>query len=89
MEQDSITVWMGIDCADQKHRWAMRVEGETKSQRFASILLAVFWVDDQAKDKVKKRIGRLANPSPTLSVFLRSPQAPVQQIIRWLVLLEC
>jgi transposase len=33
MTQDGIAVWLGIDWADQKHRWAMRIEGETRVQQ--------------------------------------------------------
>jgi len=33
MTQDRIAVWLGIDWADQKHRWAMRIEGETRIQQ--------------------------------------------------------
>jgi transposase len=32
MTQDSVAVWLGIDWADQKHRWAMRIDGETRIQ---------------------------------------------------------
>jgi hypothetical protein len=28
MTRDEVAVWLGIDWADQKHRWAMRVAGE-------------------------------------------------------------
>jgi hypothetical protein len=28
MTQNEVAVWLGIDWADQKHRWAMRVDGE-------------------------------------------------------------
>lgn len=33
MRQDGATVWLGIDWADRKHRWAMRIEGETRIQQ--------------------------------------------------------
>jgi hypothetical protein len=33
MTQDEVVVWLGIDWADQKHRWAMRIEGETRIQQ--------------------------------------------------------
>jgi transposase len=33
MTQDGVAVWLGIDWADQKHRWAMRIEGETRIQQ--------------------------------------------------------
>src|ERR1700733_14875650 len=33
MTQDKVAAWIGIDWADQKHRWAMRVEGETRIQQ--------------------------------------------------------
>ena len=31
--QDKVAAWIGIDWADQKHRWAMRIEGETRIQQ--------------------------------------------------------
>jgi hypothetical protein len=27
MTQDRVAVWLGIDWADQKHQWAMRING--------------------------------------------------------------
>jgi transposase len=33
MTQDAVAVWLGIDWADQKHRWAMRIDGETCIQQ--------------------------------------------------------
>jgi hypothetical protein len=33
MTQDRVTVWLGIDWADQKHRWAMRIDGEARIQQ--------------------------------------------------------
>jgi transposase len=33
MTQDGVVVWLGIDWADQKHRWAMRIDGETRIQQ--------------------------------------------------------
>lgn len=33
MTQEKTSVWLGIDWADQKHRWAMRVDGEAKIQQ--------------------------------------------------------
>src|SRR4051794_23627168 len=33
MTQDKVAAWIGIDWADQKHRWAMRIEGETRIQQ--------------------------------------------------------
>lgn len=33
MTQDGVAVWLGIDWADEKHRWAMRVDGETRIQQ--------------------------------------------------------
>jgi transposase len=30
MTQDGIAVWLGIDWADEKHRWAMRINGESR-----------------------------------------------------------
>jgi hypothetical protein len=33
MTQDGVTVWLGIDWADQKHRWAMRHDGETRIEQ--------------------------------------------------------
>jgi transposase len=30
MTQDEVAVWLGIDWADQKHRWAMRIAGERR-----------------------------------------------------------
>jgi transposase len=33
MTQERAAVWLGIDWADQKHRWAMRIDGETKVQQ--------------------------------------------------------
>ena len=32
MTQENETVWLGIDWADEKHRWAMRIQGETRTQ---------------------------------------------------------
>jgi transposase len=32
MTQTNETVWLGIDWADEKHRWAMRIQGETRTQ---------------------------------------------------------
>jgi hypothetical protein len=32
MTQDGVAVWLGIDWADEKHRWAMRIDGETSIQ---------------------------------------------------------
>jgi hypothetical protein len=26
MNQDEVSAWLGIDWADQKHRWAMRID---------------------------------------------------------------
>ena len=33
MTQDGIAVWLGIDWADEKHSWAMRIDGETHIQK--------------------------------------------------------
>lgn len=33
MTQDRVAVWLGIDWADQKHRWAMRIDGEARIQQ--------------------------------------------------------
>jgi hypothetical protein len=33
MEQDRVSVWLGIDWADQKRRWATRVDGEYRIQQ--------------------------------------------------------
>jgi hypothetical protein len=33
MTQDGVAIWLGIDWADQKHRWAMRIKGETRIQQ--------------------------------------------------------
>ncbi len=33
MTQDGVAVWLGIDWADQKHRWALRIEGESRIQQ--------------------------------------------------------
>jgi transposase len=33
MTQDQVAVWLGIDWADQKHRWAMRINGEARFQQ--------------------------------------------------------
>jgi hypothetical protein len=33
MANEKETVWLGIDWADQKHRWAMRIDGETRVQQ--------------------------------------------------------
>jgi hypothetical protein len=33
MTQERMSVWLGIDWADQKHRWAMRIDGEAKIQQ--------------------------------------------------------
>jgi hypothetical protein len=30
MTRDEVAVWLGIDWADQKHRWAMRIDGEER-----------------------------------------------------------
>jgi hypothetical protein len=30
MTQDGVAVWLGIDWADEKHSWAMRIDGETR-----------------------------------------------------------
>jgi transposase len=30
MTQGGVAVWLGIDWADEKHRWAMRIDGETR-----------------------------------------------------------
>ncbi|MCU1260262.1 MAG: transposase family protein [Bryobacterales bacterium] len=30
MTRDGVAVWLGIDWADEKHSWAMRVDGETR-----------------------------------------------------------
>lgn len=32
MTQDGVAVWLGIDWADEKHRWAMRIDGESRIQ---------------------------------------------------------
>lgn len=28
-----VAAWIGIDCADKKHRWAMRIHGEVRIQQ--------------------------------------------------------
>jgi transposase len=33
MTQDRVAVWLGIDWADQKHQWAMRINGESHVQQ--------------------------------------------------------
>ena len=33
MAQDGVAVWLGIDWADEKHSWAMRIDGETRIHR--------------------------------------------------------
>ena len=33
MTQDGVTIWLGMDWADQKHRWAMRVAGQSRIQQ--------------------------------------------------------
>jgi hypothetical protein len=33
MTQDGVTLWLGIDWADQKHRWALRVAGQSRIQQ--------------------------------------------------------
>lgn len=33
MTQDRVAVWLGIDWADQRHEWAMRIDGETHVQQ--------------------------------------------------------
>ena len=33
MTQDGVTIWLGIDWADQKHRWALRVAGQSRIQQ--------------------------------------------------------
>lgn len=33
MKENGISVWLGIDWADEKHSWAMRVDGETRVQK--------------------------------------------------------
>jgi len=33
LTQDGVTIWLGIDWADQKHRWALRVEGQSRIQQ--------------------------------------------------------
>ena len=33
MTQDGVTIWLGIDWADQKHRWALRIDGEARIQQ--------------------------------------------------------
>lgn len=33
MTQDDVTLWLGIDWADEKHRWAMRIDGEARIQQ--------------------------------------------------------
>lgn len=33
MTHDGIAIWLGIDWADEKHRWAMRIDGETRIQQ--------------------------------------------------------
>jgi len=33
MTQDGVAVWLGIDWADEKHRWAMRIDGESRIHR--------------------------------------------------------
>jgi transposase len=33
MKKDGVAAWLGIDWADEKHRWAMRVDGEARVQQ--------------------------------------------------------
>ena len=33
MTQDGVAIWLGIDWADEKHRWAMRIDGESRIHR--------------------------------------------------------
>jgi transposase len=33
MTQDGVTIWLGMDWADQKHRWALRVAGQSRLQQ--------------------------------------------------------
>lgn len=33
MTRDGVAVWLGIDWADEKHRWAMRTDGEARIQQ--------------------------------------------------------
>ena len=33
MTRDGIAAWLGIDWADEKHRWAMRINGENRIQQ--------------------------------------------------------
>jgi transposase len=33
MTHDGVTIWLGIDWADQRHRWAMRIDGETRIEQ--------------------------------------------------------
>ena len=33
MTQDGVTLWLGIDWADQNHRWALRMDGEAHIQQ--------------------------------------------------------
>ena len=33
MTEEGVSIWLGIDWADQKHRWAMRIGGETRIQQ--------------------------------------------------------
>jgi transposase len=33
MTHEGVTIWLGIDWADQKHRWAMRIDGEARIQQ--------------------------------------------------------
>jgi hypothetical protein len=30
MTRNGVAVWLGIDWADEKHRWAMRIDGESR-----------------------------------------------------------
>jgi hypothetical protein len=32
MTEQAVSIWLGIDWADQKHRWAMRIDRETRVQ---------------------------------------------------------
>lgn len=33
MAHEGVTIWLGIDWADQRHRWAMRIEGESRIEQ--------------------------------------------------------
>src|ERR1035438_6749273 len=33
MTHEGVAIWLGIDWADQKHRWAMRIDGEARIQQ--------------------------------------------------------